>query len=159
MKRVILKISQIHSIYIIGSAIISSLCLFGLVQLSLPWYIAHFGEVEGPDMEELSTLMKFFTVSVFSPLLETWICQWIPIYLLCRIKKLPYWAIILISSLCFGLLHYYNLLYVLYGCIAGCILATSFLIFKEQSGYSRAFWLTALVHSLFNLTLFLFFEI
>jgi hypothetical protein len=158
MKNAIIKLSQIRTVYVLAFELISALCLFALLHLILPWYEARFGEVTGPDMSEFSMPTKIIALTVFAPLFETLICQWLPIYLLLRIKNIPYWIPVVVSSLWFGLQHCYNVLYVLYAGISGGILATSFLIFKEQKNYSMALGLTILLHSVFNGVLFLIFN-
>jgi hypothetical protein len=157
MKSVILKIAQLRTLYVFGLALACSLCVFGLVQLVEPWYTAHFGEIKGPELSEFSKLEEFFAVSLFAPVFETLLCQWLPIYLLLRIKyiKSHYWIPVVVSVLCFAVQHHYCVLYFLYACVGGWIFATSFLVFKERHSYSRAFWLTALEHGVFNFVVFL----
>ncbi|MDR3220008.1 MAG: CPBP family intramembrane metalloprotease [Dysgonamonadaceae bacterium] len=134
------------------------LIVFFLTQLILPWYIAHFGDFEGP--EKVDSLFLTIMISVIIvPVIETLLCQLLPIYLLSYLKNIPYWVLIFISSLCFGLQHLYCVLYILYGFIGGWILATAFLIFKKQKDYFFAVVLTATIHGVFNLIMSVVFDL
>jgi len=158
MKTVVLKIARLHTIYILSLAFACKLCVFGLFKLIEPWYVAHFGETGSPDMSGFSEFAELLLVCIFAPVFETLLFQWLPIYLLLRIKyfRTHYLIPIVVSASLFALTHHYSVFYILYAFFGSWIYATLFLVAKEKHDYPTAFGLTALVHGAFNFVMFLY---
>jgi len=117
-----------------------------------PWYENLFGPIRGPGdyLGGIPLHVVLITVILAAPLIETLIFQFLVIYLLLRFTRFPLWIVICISALIFGVLHYYSIFYVFYAFVMGIILAVAFVICKQKKGYFYAFWVVALIHSLFN---------
>ena len=111
------------------------------------------GKCDVKYLENSDGLFSVFLVgTIFGPLIETAIFQFLPItiyYRYARKKTRSKRLIIIITSaVIFGLTHNYNLLTIIDATIAGIIFAATFFYFKERgkSGFFYAF----LIHSLFN---------
>jgi membrane protease YdiL (CAAX protease family) len=91
----------------------------------------------------------FFAVVVFAPLIETYLNQYLFFKYLSR--HLSVWAIVLVSGLFFGLMHFYSIGYILYAIPAGVLLSTSYALRLR----SNPFVCTCLIHSVYNLIGFL----
>lgn len=96
----------------------------------------------------ISNTSKFVFLCLIAPLFETYIFQYAIIKWL-SLTKMKDWVIVLVSSLLFGLSHFYNLLYIVNTFFAGVVLALSFMLWKNKK--VDAFWVTAIVHALHNL--------
>ncbi|MBN8672071.1 MAG: CPBP family intramembrane metalloprotease [Chitinophagales bacterium] len=102
---------------------------------------------EPPDPANLEQLpLNIIVTSV----LETFVYQ----YLLFRIfrkwihiKNKYFWAI-LISSLIFGFMHYYDVMYIIFAFLQGLTLGYCYYFYKRN--LVKAFWSTALVHAAHN---------
>ncbi|EPY2285022.1 CPBP family glutamic-type intramembrane protease [Clostridium sporogenes] len=95
------------------------------------------------------------TAVIIAPLWETLIYQMGVIKLFSLNKKIKNNKLILIiiSSIFFGLAHVgYSILYFFYGFMIGITLAYSFIVYEEKE--NSGFWVTAIIHSLMNLTTF-----
>ncbi|WP_394759208.1 type II CAAX prenyl endopeptidase Rce1 family protein [Flavobacterium sp.] len=104
-----------------------------------------------------SNLEAFFVAIVFAPIFETLLFQFLIIYQTHESYKGKYvkQLSIFISSVLFGLSHFYSIYYVLFALVAGYILATSFYYFKEKTNYLSAIFYITLVHLLSNLFVFI----
>ncbi|MBT1705312.1 CPBP family intramembrane glutamic endopeptidase [Chryseosolibacter indicus] len=86
---------------------------------------------------------------ILGPMLKTFLFQYIPFkYLLNKCKPA---LIIMLSSLLFGIWHFYNPLYILSGICAGLIYNVAY-YFKRNS---NPFVITFTIHSLYNLIAFI----
>jgi membrane protease YdiL (CAAX protease family) len=107
-------------------------------------------------------LIKLFLVgSIFGPLIETAIFQYLPItiykkYITSKSKNKEL-ILIIISALIFGLTHNYNLFRIIDATIAGIIFAFIFFYFsgKGKSG----FFYTFLIHAIFNTYVFILVDV
>lgn len=110
------------------------------------------GSMRDPDIQNLKIL--FIAGTIIAPLWETLAYQWGVIKLFSLNKKIKNnkLFLIFISAFFFGAIHYYSILNIIRGFIAGLLLAYSFIVYedKEKSGY----WVTAIIHSLMNLVTF-----
>ena len=102
---------------------------------------------------KLSQNELFLIVVIIAPIIETYIAQFalmkfLKIYITNQIYLL------IIASTFFGIMHNYNWLYMLVTFFLGLILNYYYLEVQKISKYS--FFLTALLHSLYNLYGFLF---
>lgn len=88
---------------------------------------------------------------ILAPLAETLLLQWIPISLLQKISSRPGF-IVAADALLFAVVHLsYGLLHTIAVLPAGLVLAWSFFLYQRKS-ITSAFWITAAIHSLYNLT-------
>lgn len=93
----------------------------------------------------------------FAPIIETFLCQLIPIELLQRIcksflkKRYPI-VVLLITALLFALGHKYNIGYIIAMFVPGVALALCYWLFKNRDDWRLAFGMTALLHFMMNLT-------
>lgn len=101
-----------------------------------------------------SKLTLFVAFVILAPTLETFLLQVIPNIILNKCKITNKYALILIPSVLFGLLHCYYWIYIIVGFIAGMILNYLYLFCKARTNY--AFLIVILFHSLHNLYVFLF---
>lgn len=97
-----------------------------------------------------SNVTKFIAVCLIAPLFETYIFQYGIIKWLSS-TKMKNWFIVFISSLLFGLSHFYSLQYVVNTFFIGIVLALSFMWWINKK--IDAFWVTAIIHALHNLCL------
>jgi Type II CAAX prenyl endopeptidase Rce1-like len=98
---------------------------------------------------------SFIVAVLFAPLIETLLFQF-SIFKIFQRKNLrcpKCLGYIVVSSLLFGLSHFYSFGYIVFAIAEGILLAYSFYFYHRN--LSKAFWTTALVHSLHNATLFL----
>jgi len=122
-----------------------------------PWYESLFGPIKGPHnfLVNMSLHMVLIITVLMAPLVETFLVQFLVIYLLLRFTRFPLWIVICTSALIFGIMHYYGVFYVFYTLVLGIILAVAFVTCKQKRGYFYAFWVVTLIHGLFNATLVL----
>lgn len=101
----------------------------------------------------------FFISIIFAPIVETIIFQYLAFYFLNNILKIKNNVIIIfIMSLLFGIAHHYNWIYVVMTFFSGAILNYCFVFFNKEKGLRFSFFITILLHSLYNLYGFLFVE-
>lgn len=99
----------------------------------------------------------FFSTLFIGPLFETLLCQLSfvgAVLLITKLtvkKELPLLAI-LVSSFVFSILHDYNVGYQLAAFFSGFLFATTYWLFSHNRNWLIGFAMTALVHSLCNLT-------
>ena len=104
----------------------------------------------GPDEKYL------FVAIILGPILETFVFQYVIFKILSLIKLERNWNLLflIISASLFGLSHCYSLVYVLYATITGVVLAFIYYFYRLHT--KKAFWTTALIHALVNLTIAIF---
>ncbi|MDR0437036.1 MAG: CPBP family intramembrane metalloprotease [Bacteroidales bacterium] len=85
------------------------------------------------------------------PIVETFLYQYLPIIIVNKFSKNKYLQVF-ISAILFGLGHItHSISYAIFAIFTGVVLATGFILYKENHSTQKAFWVTALVHGLFNL--------
>lgn len=105
--------------------------------------------------EEGTSLTEIFILSlIFSPLIETFIVQYLIIETLLYFKKIKTNLIIVISAFSFSLLHNYNLTYILLTVIPGLIYASYYIYLKLETKKNPFLQIWAL-HALYNFIVFL----
>ncbi len=107
----------------------------------------------GNDINKMSRNEQFLIAVIIAPLIETLVAQFMLVETL-RQKITNQKLLILLSSLFFAFMHYYSWLYIVVTFFGGLILNYYYLEIQKISKYS--FFLTALLHSLYNLYGFLF---
>lgn len=99
---------------------------------------------------------NFFSVVVLAPLFETFLFQYMVFVLLSKMKIIgnSSFLIIIISSLLFGISHWYSFAYVVMASFIGVVLMYAYLFYSSKP--SKAFWSVVLIHALHNLIVFAF---
>jgi membrane protease YdiL (CAAX protease family) len=99
-----------------------------------------------------------FFLGVFqAPIFETFLCKWLIIsqtYVSYNGKYKKQLAILL-SSILFGLTHFYSIYYFLFASVAGVLLAISFCYFRERTNWFSACIYVFIIHSTSNLLIFI----
>lgn len=99
--------------------------------------------------------LNFIAIFV-APFIETFIFQYLPYLILSKWIKINNKALcIIIMSIIFSSMHYYNWLYIVMTFFGGIILNNLYIYYHKHT-YKYSFILTVLFHSLFNLYGFLF---
>lgn len=96
------------------------------------------------DLEELPLAV------IIAPIIETLIFQHLVFWVFRKwihVKNKYFWAII-ISSVLFGLMHKYNVVYVIFAFLQGIILGYCYYFYWRKP--KTAFWSTALIHAAHN---------
>lgn len=102
-----------------------------------------------------SIIIIFITTIILAPIFETFLGQYLPYILLRKVKYLSTRShlILIISSLFFGLIHFYSLFYIVYAFFLGLILMYGYMVRIKND--NRTFLLIAICHSLLNLVIFI----
>lgn len=156
---------------IIGKANIIQFCLIVLVAVNLTKAIVHlsfkmlrlddiqFNEPLINLKQPIITVNLLIDTLIFAPIVETALFQTL-------IFKLTKWlhfnniTIVLISAICFGLIHDYSLLYIISTFFIGSILMYTYILRSEYN--NKPYWSMTLAHSTVNafaLLMLLVFEI
>ncbi len=130
------------------------LLLSYVIEVPLILLYVYFGiEIgDGPDMQLTPGNILFFCIIV--PFLETYLFQYLPIWLLKKIFKkmvIPVYG----SAIVFGCLHTYSFAYVVYAFLMGLVFALGFSAYCRKKSYKTAYMSIFLVHSIRNLIAFI----
>jgi hypothetical protein len=134
------------------------LCLFGLLLINVS-IAGIVGVLErSSEMFTKGAEIDNFTDEVLlyfllAPIFETLFFQLMPIWTLFHISHKK-WRTILISATLFGLIHYYNVYYLIYGFLGGVILAFFFVETYIKKDWLTAYILTVLLHGMHNVGAF-----
>lgn len=125
------KVSQLHwglfIAYFVGLRLIVAVVFVFLVQLT-----GHQSALKG--IEEFdSAFFTFAVILIIAPLIETYLMQHLPFQLLS--SKIHPLYICALSSVLFGAMHHYSLLYILHGVFGGIVYSLAY-YFKRQSNPS-----------------------
>lgn len=130
-------------------------CLNILFSHLVPHYYSVKGGFNANFKNSHQTIITFFNGVLFGPFIETAFFQYFIIKFLKtldNVKKNEI-LIIMISSLLFGLSHYYSVYYIMIAFLIGIVLAYSFIV--SENFKIRPFWIVFSIHCLFNLMSFL----
>ena len=107
-----------------------------------------------PDQEK-TTVLLFFSSVILIPLIETFLNQFLPYYLLIKVKYLreKSYLILLISAVFFGVLHFYSVFYIIFGFLLGLVFMYGYMVRIKTD--NKTFYLIAITHALFNLGVFI----
>ena len=105
--------------------------------------------------EEKNIVFIFFIPVIIAPIFETFFNQYLPYYLLNKIKYFHErnYLILLASALFFGLLHFYSVFYIVYAFLLGLVLMYGYMLRIKTD--NKTFYLIAISHSLLNLGIFI----
>jgi hypothetical protein len=109
------------------------------------------------DLQNSSKNIVFLFVTnvILAPIIETFLGQSFPYYLLRKVKYLRERGslILIVSSLFFGLIHFYSIFYIVYAFLMGLILMYGYLVRIRND--NKTFLLIVICHSLLNLGIFI----
>lgn len=106
------------------------------------------------EIEDLPEFLKIISLFILGPLIETIIFSYTLIGALSLITENKIiWLIV--PSLIFGLVHYYNFIYIFYATIAGAIYNYSYVKIKISFSSEKAVILVSIIHALTNLCSYL----
>lgn len=115
----------------------------------------HFDVHQDTPINVSKDELNFIAIFI-APFLETFLFQYLPYLILSKWIKINNKAIcIIIMSIIFASMHYYNGLYIVMTFFGGIILNNLY-VYYHQHTHNYSFILTALFHLLFNLYGFLF---
>jgi len=97
----------------------------------------------------LNYLSQFFIIIFISPIVETIIFQLLPNIILNKIGIRQNLLLVLLPSILFGFVHFYNILYFFMGLIAGIFLNALYIISKSNSRFP--IFVVTIFHLLYNL--------
>ena len=106
------------------------------------------------DIFEMGTFFEFTFAVIYAPLLETLLFTLLPYLVFSKFSKNMVWFIA-ITSVLFGLIHTYSVAYVIITFFIGIFLNTFFWIVIHKKNMASAFFLTCLMHALYNFFVFL----
>jgi hypothetical protein len=143
--------SSFRFILVLTSAMYMTAICFNLFYIPLAEYDIQWHKFP-TDSKSLSMFIMAITVA---PVFETWLCQYLPYKLLCKIKyfrerKL---LILIAAALFFGINHIYSIFYVIYGTLIGFVIMFGYMVRVEND--KNTFWLISACHSLLNVGAFL----
>jgi membrane protease YdiL (CAAX protease family) len=112
--------------------------------------------IGGPTMNKFGLIESILLAVIIAPLIETYLGQALPIYL---VQKFVKWKTNIVaigfSTLLFSLGHVqYSIWYFILVAPVGLLLASTYIIFQDRK--ESAFWITCFVHSLRNAIAVLF---
>ena len=149
MDKYINKIENLHPIAFV--------LLFWLIIFIIPFIVGLIGAIASPFTSQMDSEINYrytFLVIVIAPIVETYLFQRLPIeFFKKRIKSV--WIVILISAALFGIAHMQSLFVILQSFVAGVVLAVAYLVYRKNHSIKEAFWVTAIIHSLKNLSTFI----
>src|SRR5664279_1490961 len=100
-------------------------------------------------VESRSKIEQFILGVILAPILETWLFQYLPNWVLVTLKVHKKYLLLLLPAVLFGAMHVgYSLLYGICMLVFGLIINYFFLESKARS--KNYFWLTALLHAMYN---------
>ena len=136
-------------LFIITTSILTIIILNGYFFNYINDNFFHYENNEENGLTNLSLPIKYVIIVVIAPLIETFIFQMIPSIVLNMLKIESKYLLIIIPSLLFSLGHIYNPIYMCMTFIGGVFLN---IYYYESKKYNHHyFFLTALIHSFYNL--------
>lgn len=137
-------------LYIIRYAIIILLIstIFNLILYALDT-LFHISISMNNDISKHSIWVQLVTACVVAPPFETYLSQQLP-YIILKKRNASDKAIILLSAVFFGLMHWYSIAYIIYGFFIGIALIEAFL--SWQGSLRSKFIITCLIHFIVNLS-------
>lgn len=113
-------------------------------------------ESEDVFFESKNTLFKFFTIVFFTPLIETFLLNFLPYQIFKRFIKKNV-IIIILNALLFSVLHHYSYTYMVMTFIGGIFLNFFYVACVHKKHF--AFLFTTLLHAVYNLIGFILIDI
>ncbi len=102
----------------------------------------------------LNETIKFLAIVFISPIIETFVVQYLPHIILRKLGVEKRILLILIPSIIFGIFHFYFWLYALAAFVGGIIINLIYLNFQSKTKYYL--FIVILFHLLYNLYGYLF---
>ena len=133
-------VGQRRMTFIISNGLLLLLMSFLMYEVGL---LIHDNKVINILQTEQSSLCDWFLGLIIAPILETLVCQYIPFLIFQAFTKNNLFPVIF-SALFFGVSHSYSPLYIIFGTMAGFILAYAYVV--SQKRFENAFVNVALIH-------------
>ena len=135
-----------------------ALILYFMTGLILSWVGIHNSMYQLFDGKDFFAICSYFIIFTVYPFLATFFAQWLPIILVRWLKK-PVNIQMLFAGFWFAFIHLkFGPAEVLQKFMVGWVLAACF-VFCRKDSWIKAYRVTSLSHSLFNLCLFFYFLI
>lgn len=133
--------------------------LLFVVLLPVPYYLLSvFFEIDkgviNKGTEDMSVLNLLIVTVIIAPLFETLFFQYGIIKILTYINPKTKYIAIFLSALLFSLIHWFGITYIIYTFLMGIFFG--FLYFTTLKKGLIPYWVIVLIHSLYNLTVFIF---
>lgn len=109
-------------------------------------YSASWAEI---DLPYSNFSLNIIAIILIAPIVETFKYQFLPFSLFSRALKIRPFFVIFLSSLLFSGVHYYNVIYMVYTFLSGCILIFAYIIFYKKKFYPFA--MVSVMHFIVNL--------
>jgi membrane protease YdiL (CAAX protease family) len=132
---------------ILLSSVISALIVFVFSHFNI-----ELGSNDKPLKGSQTGISVFLLACVVAPIFETFIAQMLPISFFKKYFNST--VVIILSAAFFGLLHWYNIAYMINTFFIGLVLAWGY-IFWTKENIIHPFWIICTVHSLKNLLAFI----
>lgn len=106
------------------------------------------------DLSDFSSFTKFCLIVIISPIVETFLFQYLPNVFLTKLNLINTKALIIIPSLLFAAFHFYFWLYACMALVGGLLINSLYVITKGKTKYYILIIIA--YHSLYNLFGYLF---
>lgn len=121
--------------------------------INLP-FLENVNVAETMDLFESATPFEvLFLAIIIGPLFETAIFQMVVIFIsksiFNTVKLRHYIYPVIASALTFGIVHFYSLQYFIIGSLSGLVYAFAYILLQKRR--ENAFFVIALIHSIYNL--------
>ena len=94
--------------------------------------------------------IRIISAITFAPFFETLIFQALVIFIIKRFLTKNFIVLVLISACFFGIIHFYNVYYVIYAMFLGLIFASGYILYLRNKSWEDAALAIMLVHALRN---------
>ena len=130
-----------------------------IIDLVFHLIVSYIVTIYNPEIlnvfDKKMSLTEIFVLSVIiGPLMETFLFQYLIIEILSFFNRIKVNTIIIISSLAFSLIHYYNFIYIIVTFLSGTIYASYYLYLKIEKKRFQFLYIWVL-HSLYNFSVFI----
>jgi hypothetical protein len=130
-----------------------------IIDLVFHLLVSYIVTIHNPEIlnvfDKKMSLTEIFILSVIiGPLMETFLFQYLIIEILSFFRRIKVNTIVIISSLAFSLIHYYNFIYISVTFLSGVIYASYYLYLKTEKQKFPFLYIFSL-HSLYNFSVFI----
>lgn len=121
------------------------------------FFVAKFFEIKAGLVQDealgdlgVSLLFIIILAPVFETLLTQTLVHFIVYFSGDPNSRVKWWQFMIASSILFGLIHYYNIHFILMAIVSGFILAYAYQDFYKRGGWIKATVFTIIIHALNN---------
>lgn len=141
------KLSHVRYILLFAAGVIVFQFLFGLVVLAIE-HVFDMQVVINSTFSRHGFWYKLLVGCLLGPLFETYVFQHLP-YQYLKSKRVNTIIIVIVSSILFGIVHYYSWVYVLRAALVGVIFISAYIL--KPASTSSALVTVSIIHALNNL--------